>query len=168
MLYLWPQLEDYKKTLLLIMGDYTQIGRRKSNVGGVQSVLLGPEDMPDKLKSDIDAKVLSMNPNLKMISWWVNINGNGHRNDIHDHHDRTPPAKLAGISGVFYVDIPDDNMGDILFFGKASSSSPILRFEARPNRLILFSSDYPHSVEENLSDKDRISLSFNYIENEND
>ena len=41
------KLPDYTDTMTRIVGDYTQIGRGKSNKGGYQSTLLEPEDMPD-------------------------------------------------------------------------------------------------------------------------
>ena len=44
------KLPDYTDTMSRIVGDYTQIGRVKSNRGGYQSSLLEPDDMPFLLK----------------------------------------------------------------------------------------------------------------------
>jgi Rps23 Pro-64 3,4-dihydroxylase Tpa1-like proline 4-hydroxylase len=58
-------------------------------------------------------------------------------------------------------------MGDIVFQGTVMRSNPTMfnppkKFKPRPNRLLLFPSDCFHSVEPNQSDKERISLAFNY------
>ena len=152
-------LKRLKTTLLEFVNDE---GRQKSNQGGYQSNLLGPEDMPSQLKNQIDLKV-----DGELIQWWVNINGRGNTNACHDHYDRTPPVQPVGTSGVFYISVPDDNMGDILFQGTMMRSHPTLydpplRYEPKPNRLLIFPSDCFHSVEPNQSDKDRMSLAFNY------
>ena len=152
-------LDQLKNSLLNLMDDQ---GRKKSNKGGYQSNLLRPSDIPSYLKDEIELKV-----DGELLSWWININGNGHYNGTHDHHDRTPPTGPVGISGVFYVSVPDDNMGDILFQGTMMRSHPTLydpplRYEPKPNRLLIFPSDCFHSVEPNQSDKERMSLAFNY------
>ena len=160
-------LEKYEELLLLIIGDYTQIGRRKSNVGGYQSSLLESEEMTHELKKNLDIKVTEIDIKVKLHSWWINVNGKGHSNNSHDHYDRTPPTRKAGVSGVFYVSVPEENMGDIVFQGTVMRSNPTMfnppkKFKPRPNRLLLFPSDCFHSVEPNQSDKERISLAFNY------
>jgi uncharacterized protein (TIGR02466 family) len=161
------KLPDYTDTMTRIVGDYTQIGRVKSNKGGYQSALLEPEDMPDSLKKCIDYYVHVIDNTVNMIHWWINVNGKSHANNSHDHHDRTPPAEEVGVSGVFYVSVPEKNMGDIVFQGTVMSSNPTIfdppkKFEPQSNRLLLFPSDCFHSVEPNQSDKERISLAFNY------
>ena len=47
-------LKRLKTTLLEFVNDE---GRQKSNQGGYQSNLLGPEDMPSQLKNQIDLKI---------------------------------------------------------------------------------------------------------------
>ena len=58
------------------------------------------------------------------------------------------------LSCVFYIDVPDENMGDIVFDND--------RISPKTNDLILFSNLEKHEVEKNKSDMKRISLAFNY------
>ena len=162
------KLPDYTDTMSRIVGDYTQIGRVKSNRGGYQSSLLEPDDMPFLLKQCIDYYVHVIDNTVNMVHWWINVNGKGHSNGSHDHYDRTPPAEPMGVSGVFFIYVPEDNMGDIVFQGTVMRSNPTLynppkRFKPRKNRLLVFPSDCFHSVEPNESNKSRISIAFNHI-----
>ena len=155
-------LEQLQTSLSKFVNDK---GRLKSNQGGYQSNLLEPEDMPSQLKKEIDLKV--HNPASKLLGWWVNVNGYGNTNACHDHYDRTPPAGPVGISGVFYISVPEKNMGDILFQGTMLRSHPTLydpplRYDPKPNRLLIFPSDCCQSGESNQSNKKRMSLAFNY------
>ena len=161
-------MPSYEDTISRITGDYTQIGRRKSNMGGYQSILLEPEDMPIELKKSIDYYVHIIDSKVNLIKWWVNVNGRDNYNSCHDHYDRTPPVAPVGMSGVYYISIPDIDMGDIIFQGTIESDNPILynppiRYSPISNKLLLFPSDCFHSVEPNKSSKPRISISFNYI-----
>ena len=70
------------------------------------------------------------------------------------HHGHEHPNSI--ISGVFYIDAPDKNMGN-LYFENGKEYEPI------PNRLILFPADLKHGVKPNLSNQSRISMSFNYV-----
>ncbi len=71
-------------------------------------------------------------------------------------HDEswTMVSYLNGLSGVYYIDVPDDNMGDIVFDDR--------RIAPKTNTLLLFSNNVYHTVEPNQSDKNRISIAFNY------
>ena len=60
-----------------------------------------------------------------------------------------------GLSGVYYVDVPDTNMGDIVF-GSGERLTP------QTNTLLMFSNSVFHEVEPNQSEKKRISIAFNY------
>ena len=79
------------------------------------------------------------------------------------------------ISGVYYIDIPANDMGDIVFHrdDDAAYYLPPLEnvnnvtmykqtYKAATGRLILFPSWVKHEVTTNYSDKNRISMSFNY------
>ena len=129
-------LEEYKDLLALTIAVELNpsSNRVKSNVGGFQSILFEPEDMPKELKKNLDIKVSNI-----------------------------------GVSGVFYISIPEKNMGDIVFQDIFKRSNPLVygygppkKFEPKQNMLLLFPSDFFHSVEPNQSDKKRISLAFNY------
>ena len=104
---------------------------------------------------------------LIMREIWANANGKHAYNNVHNH-----PNSL--LSGVYYVKAEGD-CGDLLFFDprkQASVMQPDFRERTQINSsmqsispeagtLIIFPSWLDHSVNQNLSDVDRISISFN-------
>ena len=96
---------------------------------------------------------------------WVNINPKYSYNQAHVH----PEARL---SGVFYVDAPEKS-GDICFtradgYAMGTAAPLMTRYSSaewcyapKKNRLLNFPAWLQHHVKANLSDEDRISLSFN-------
>ena len=63
----------------------------------------------DKLDETIKTCAQQINvPELKLQGYWSNINSYGDYNTLHNH-------KASIMSGVFYVDVPDENMGNINF-----------------------------------------------------
>ena len=125
----------------------TQLTAKKSNIGGYQSFIY--DKWPEVLfglRDFIQAQI----PEQTFMTLWYNINGRGCYNLMHDHN------KEEGYSGVFYLDAPDKNMGN-LYFENGKEYEPI------PNRLILFPADLKHGVKPNLSNQSRISMSFNYL-----
>lgn len=120
----------------------------------------------------------SRRENVRLVDFWININGKGGSNVPHTH----PGAKY---SGVFYIKVPqvmkggnllfikdynerflqsEENMG---FFKEGYKFLPndLPKIPVKPveKLLIVFPSWLPHSVEPNDTDEERISLSFNYI-----
>jgi len=105
-------------------------------------------------------------PEYKTISWFSLFKpGNyGHK---HDHG-------TADISGVYYYQTSGDD-GDIKFYTPAyqTNSSIFKHYAGRPfghkpnvGKLILFPGYLLHSIDTNLTDSERISLSFNiYFKN---
>ena len=127
----------------------TDLTARKSNVGGWQSFLC--REWPKVLfglKNFIQKQI----PDQTFISLWYNVNGHGCYNKLHLHNVE------EGYSGVFYIDVPDKDMGN-LYFEDGTEYEPI------PNRLILFPTDLKHGVKPNQSNQKRISMSFNYLKN---
>ena len=125
----------------------TQLTAKKSNVGGYQSFIY--DKWPEVLfglRDFIQAQI----PEQTFMTLWYNINGHGCYNEVHHH------SLDDGYSGVFYIDVPDENMGNLYFEDGTE-------YEPTPNRLILFPSDLKHGVKTNLSHKKRISMSFNYL-----
>lgn len=103
-------------------------------------------------------------------TFWININPKHAYNALHDH-----PQSL--LSGVYYVQV-DDKSGKLRFrdprAGKRMSPWPVAegkesdqrhwdRVSYKPvaGRLIMFPSWLEHDVEANLSENERISISFN-------
>jgi uncharacterized protein (TIGR02466 family) len=79
------------------------------------------------------------------------------------------------LSGVYYIDVPDENMGDIHFEREDDAEYFLPRFMPGRNQItavrasykpktgngLIFPSWVKHSVDGNQSDKPRISMSFN-------
>lgn len=150
-------------------------GRTVSNVGGYQS-----EEyfLPDPFFNDLFLKVEEVSNTLadyigigpcKMNNFWININHPGSINQRHAH----PNCKL---SGAYYVKVPP-NSGSIQFFNPSEKliareweserytayNAEVWRFEPKENELFIFPSYLEHLVTQNLSNEDRISISFNLI-----
>ena len=127
----------------------TSLGANKSNVGGWQSFRM--VSWPKELK-ELQTFVEKEIPEYTFQSLWFNSNGYGHYNLMHDHHSE----EIDAISGVYYIEVPDKNMGRIYFETDEE-------YDPQENRLLLFPADLRHGVRKNQSHKRRISLAFNYI-----
>ncbi len=143
----------------------TEPSARKSNFGGYQT-RDNLNDTEPVLKEWISAVENIGNNILKeynaskirMTELWGNINDKYCYNGAHIH---------SGIlSGVFYLQTPP-NSGNLVFVNPAvRSDGHLLRdknftVQPEPLALIIFPSWLEHYVESNLSDQQRISLSFN-------
>lgn len=167
------------KLLKLIQVEYAQDpqGVQMSNILGWHSVdnLDKRDDFQDFMKIIMNnvlevANVLKWDLNqiiLIINNCWAIINGKFASNLVHDH-----PNSL--LSGVYYIKLPKDSGG--LFFhdprvGAQRILPPYLEFTPwtmpsvtyKPSEgtMIIFPSWLPHGVESNLSNEDRISISFN-------
>ena len=162
-------LKEYINKLML-----SNKGRHISNYGGWQSEQVNfclPNEF-NNLQTQINQVVeeICKQTNLFPIglnNLWYNVNTPGSYNIIHNH----PGCVL---SGVYYVDVPKENMGDIEFHRHDDASYYLLDkentafgseryiYKAKTGVLLIFPSWLKHSVQGNLSDQNRISLSFNY------
>lgn len=152
-------------------------GRNVSNINGWQSSRLNVGNTPLDYFFDemlICAKEfadkISLKSDLIMDTAWININGPGAYNQVHDH----PNCML---SGVFYVKAPED-CGNIEFRHPSLSemsrdwsrkekesnkyTSHVWRFIPKENTAYIFPSWLNHQVFVNNSGEDRISISFNF------
>jgi len=114
-------------------------------------------------------------PNLQVGNFWININGQYDYNLPHDHQNSI-------LSGTYYVSVPDSNMGDIVFHrdDKAEffihsgihktpnmfNSGRVIR-SPQEGTFLLFPSWTRHHVERNESNKERISIAFNFVQPKN-
>ena len=129
----------------------------------------GFEHMGKKLDETIEScrKQIGV-PELKLKGYWFSVNSYGDYTTLHNHRDSI-------LSGVFYVDIPDENMGKINFERSDDISYflPPLEnynnftgerasYQPETGRVLIFPSWLKHSVDANRSKKNRISVSFNY------
>lgn len=108
---------------------------------------------------------------LKLGNWWININGKHDYNTPHDHQNSV-------LSGVYYVSVPETNMGDLILHRGDNAefflTSKVNREQTMANALsivcpveeskfYLFPSWVKHSVDRNDSDSERISIAFNFV-----
>lgn len=111
---------------------------------------------------------LEVNPPYRMVIMdesWINFSEKGMYQEFHLHPE-------SDISGVFYVDVPD-NSGSIQFSTPSSAHSyhhlthrskflrPNIMYPSVEGRIILFPSYLEHMVMINQSDSERISIAFN-------
>ena len=89
-----------------------------------------------------------------MDEFWFNIAGHGQSTGWHDHKERSE------LSGVYYLHVPD-NSGDIHFRKKDDDETFEWKMKSQTGKLILFDSSIEHSVPENKSKENRISIAFN-------
>ena len=148
-----------------------------SNRGGWHSKEI-LEPLPDALNelfsnflgfvNDYCAQITGLN-NLMLGNFWVNINQKYDYNRTHDHQNSI-------LSAVYYVDAEGDDIGNFVaerddtaefflgsyknvsgFTGTSFSITPFTGFAFIMPSWIL------HSVEQNLTDRDRISIAFNFV-----
>ena len=120
--------------------------------------------------NDVCARYTGIN-DLVLGNFWININGKGDYNLSHDH-------QKSVISGTYYVSVPDGNMGDLVlergdtmgFFltGDIKKEMTMANAEhcvkpAQESAFYLFPSWIKHRVERNESNKERISIAFNFV-----
>ena len=154
-------------------------GVRKSNAGGWQSFddYHGKENpisnvIHSHLKPFFNNRdIFDQKSTMKMNSMWININGPGNYNHSHNH----PGCDL---SGVLWLKVPE-NSGNIVFESPQSFTQARLIeaysqkfkdetlmydwFYVQPQvgLIVLFPSHVTHSVTQNNSNEDRISVAFN-------
>ena len=149
-----------------------------SNRGGYQSAPL-PLDVPElqSLRREANRcfnefiKVFYYNRKLKISNMWVNINHPTNYNSRHDH-------PFSSLSSCFYISVPKKS-GNLIFhnndpiesylrrdhftdYGWYNSSE--WRVHPKENYFYVFPPWLQHSVQQNNSSKDRISISMNAAE----
>jgi uncharacterized protein (TIGR02466 family) len=134
----------------------------KSNDSGYQSnskIHLNPDFFPLVTIVNKAFQSIFSNPNKQINAMWFNISPFGAFNHIHTHFSPYSHPEMT-YSGVLYLKVPK-NSGNINFF------SPIELNERRTiipqeKDILIFPSIFPHSVNPNLSQEDRISIAFNF------
>ena len=120
---------------------------------------------------------ISRKGELQLTNFWINISGKGSSNTPHTHSGLT-------YSGVFFIKVPKEMKGGrFLFYRNFNEADfisteymghfkegyqmqgydyPINTIKPKENMLVVFPAWVPHAVEINLSDEERIILSFNF------
>ena len=146
-----------------------------SNRRGWQSKGFCLSDMNDLLHATI-LRGLGSFPSIKntteiRASAWININSPGAYNVKHSH----PESQLSGVmwikspkdSGVIEFENPNSHEAFteinayVEEFKEKNSVYPVYWFSPIEGRMLVFPSHLRHLVEENKSNEDRISISFN-------
>ncbi len=150
----------------------------KSNLGGWQSDNIIYPDSPffflqdiEKICQEIAKDVLKINKSIFLNNAWININQKDNSNQVHTH-----PNNI--LSGVYYVKTPE-KCGNIVFRHPGFDmmerdweeivsdsdhnvyNSDTWWLPAKTNTLYIFPSWIKHLVGPNMSDEERISISFN-------
>ena len=151
------------------------VGNVISNEGGWQSKEFSISNENDILHNLLINCVTKFPPIKKdvrlFLNAWVNINKPGHYNIKHDH-------PTSDLSGVLWIKTPK-NSGNIEFespfqfqaytelhaysndFKFNNNIFHCYYFEPTEGRILIFPSHLKHHVKKNLSDEERISVSFN-------
>ena len=167
--------EMYK--YIKVQQNHDKIGINKSNVKGWHSNDFNlndkaPQNFISFITKSIEQIMIDMNWDrnnqiAKINNMWAIVNVGGSANLRHQHGNST-------ISGAYYVRAPK-NCGDIVFydprpaavFSHPNSKVPnslnaqINAISPKEGALVLFPSYLDHSVNENLSNNERIVVSFN-------
>ena len=168
------ELESY----ILNLKKKDKTGQKKSNAGGWLSPFFNLEDkVPKKFIQNIQKflqKVIEdeigweyITNKVKIISMWSIINNKNSFNIKHNHPN-------SYLSAAYYVKAPK-NSGNINFYDTKEQknirspkvkkftdiSAVVSSLEPEEGDLLLFPSYLYHAVEENLSDNNRIVISFN-------
>lgn len=149
-----------------------------SSYGGYRSYDLIQRDGFEELKQHILATLNEFMVKGKWFSesevvpsqlgaMWGLINGKGHSNSTHNHPH-------SWISGVYYAKVPTESKlaGSLSFrdpilartFTQSfyrSVQSEVCAITPEVGRMIMFPSWFEHSVSPNLTDEDRVAISFN-------
>lgn len=120
--------------------------------------------------NDVGFRYTGIN-DLQLGNFWININNHHDYNLAHDHQNSI-------LSGVYYVSVPKDNMGDLVLergdnaeyflignFKKEETMANALAVAkpAKESTFYLFPSWVKHRVERNESNDERISIAFNFV-----
>ena len=167
------EIYNYIKKLQKIDRD----GVTKSNIKGWHSNDFNltenePQNFIKLISPNIEKVIKDMDwdnkkQTIKITSMWAIINTGGSANGRHHHGNST-------ISGAYYVRAPK-NSGDIVFYDPRPAPIYFHPTAKEPNSLnamvnsispsegglVMFPSYLDHSVNENLSDEERIVISFN-------
>jgi uncharacterized protein (TIGR02466 family) len=181
---IWTMIVDDYKSINTDMLNYIKSlqaedpkGINRSNVSGWHS---NPFEMKhtsvlsffNKIQKNLNKAIIDLGWNspsneFKITSSWSIINKKGSSNNRHIHSDNY-------ISAAYYVRAPE-GCGDILFYDPREAkvirkpkgvdgnalSADVINIKPKEGLLVLFPSYLYHSVEENITDNERVVISFN-------
>lgn len=172
---------EIEKEIVLEMAHRNSVN--KSNVGGWHSQYKLHESN-STLFNTLSQEILeicqhlltkyktTINSEIKMSQFWVNVNRKGDWNSPHNHCTPDSSHESPIWSGVYYVDVEgaveaseNDTGGElILFFSDENGTVNNRTFKPKNGQLVLFKSDLLHMVTPSQLDTDRVSIAFNLFE----
>ena len=164
-----PNYKELNKNLISEIYDLKNKepdGINRSNIGGWHSDLRTTKfiDLQKIICNHYTKTILKTNKDIKPSTIWANVNNKNDSNKIHNHRG-------SNYSGVYYVKVPKDS-GDLYFVNHVTSLTyPFnfyeqmfdeIKYEPKEGELYFYSGNLSHRVGKNLTNEDRISISFNF------
>lgn len=172
-----PSTDIEREAIARCIKDLTKSvkSEKVSNLGGWQSPsyhrgdIVQFESILDKIQHKINLIGQQFKINLSISSYWINVNYKGNSNIHHTHPNSV-------FSGVVYLDASVDQGSlriiypskDVIQYGlstlQLNSLSDLYNdviIDPKTNKIIIFPSYVPHSVNDNVTDRPRVSLAFN-------
>ena len=105
------------------------------------------------------------NKELNLKNYWAHVHEKRESSTLHDHYD---PCEGLSLSGVYYVQLLE-GAGNLVFNIPESQHTRI-RYQITPmvGQFFLFPTWLEHFVTRNYSEGFRISISFNWTEEDNE
>ena len=172
------KVSNYKKLNKKLVSEIYKLkdndinGIERSNRSGWHSETLEPKfkELSEIISNFFSKEILKVDKNLKITTIWASINSKNCFNEEHDHHG-------AYYSGVYYVKVPK-NSGNLYFINpyywntkpirkypnicRYENENKEIEYKSKEGELYFFVGEMPHKVGKNLSNDDRISISFNF------
>lgn len=102
--------------------------------------------------------------NIKLMNFWAQVHKKNEATQLHDHLSVNEAVNADRyISGVYYIQVPKKS-GNIVFkYIEHKYMDKQYVIIPEENDFLLFPSSLKHEVTKNLSNKERIVISFNYF-----
>jgi|TARA_B110000438_G_scaffold26985_1_gene25783 uncharacterized protein (TIGR02466 family) len=166
-------LDFLKVTAATLKGDDTSNNWCSETMSTFEDLELDKKLMMGAFQAELDKAVdyvckSAGFPPASFKEFYIHDSGPGTYSTQHNH-----PGSL--LSGLFFVDIPEDNMGNVQFFRDDESSyylptldlynnitTKLASYKPQTGLMLVFPSWIKHATTMNNSDKNRLVISFNY------
>lgn len=129
-----------------------------------EDILISKNKEFDKIINEISSQFKNkFNQDLILTNFWSQVHSKNESTNLHDHVDCFDLKNSPVYSGVYYVKVPK-NSGKIVFQYNINKYNQYNRwwYEPQESDFLLFPSTLDHFVTKNLSNENRISISFNF------
>ena len=154
-----PQADSLNQVLgerFSALKDDSATGKTHFFHGRFENLYIGKAQLPEiaplvELAESLAQQRLGVRQALRS-GYWFNAMGPGHVTSRHSHEEIDEL-----LSAVYYVQVPKDS-GDLILHAEPA----VVRITPEPGLMVLFPPDLEHEVTENLSDRQRLSIAFNF------